>query len=692
MAMEILAPVGNEKSLVAAVCSGADAVYFGAEQFNARRNAENFGDDSLKKSVEYCRYNGIKCYLTLNVLIKNSELKNAVNLAERAYKYGIDGIIVQDLGLANILHAKFPALPLHASTQMSVHSAAALPVLKELGFCRVVPAREMSRENLAHFCKEAKKSGIEVEVFVHGALCMCLSGQCYFSAHLGGRSANRGLCAGTCRLPFSAEKGGEYALSLKDLSLMNEINSLKEMGVTSLKIEGRMKGPEYVAAGVNALRQVIDNGFAETKDFELLEKVFSRSGFTDGYFNNRLGKEMFGIRTETDKLMTNDSLSKLHELYRKPKQRLPIDFEISILKGKKVKLYATHKENTVTVEGDIPEEAINCPTDSETVASALKKLGGTPYYTANIKISIDDKTVFPRSKLNALKNTAISALDKVRSTPPAIIKNEINLNLKPCRKNIKGYFLRFANSEQLIDFNDLKEIIQGYSLPAEEIIKQKSLNDIKGITNSPILPFAELPRGAENDTATEIMLDKLKSLGIEYAVCSNISAVYLAKEKGFKIFGGFGLNLYNSLSLNAAADLGIRKGVLSPELSISEMQNINILKFESYAYCYGRFPLMLTKNCPAKNGGGCKSSKKGCSITDRKGEVFPVVCRNGFSEILNSRPTDIADRVKSISADFGYLYFTAETKSEIEKTVTGFKNGKITSSPFTRGLSKNGVL
>ena len=244
---EILAPVGSREMLVAAVRSGADAVYLGAKEFSARRNAENFGVFELKNAIEYCHIRGVKAYLTLNILIKEREFKSAFDLAKNAYNLGIDGIIIEDLGLAKILREKIPDLKLHASTQMSVHSVSALPILKEMGFVRVVAAREMSKKDLISLCKRAEELGMEIEVFVHGALCMCLSGQCQLSAFLGQRSGNRGLCAGPCRLPFKVEKGTGYDLSLKDLSLLDHLNELREMGVKSFKIEGRMKRPEYVA-------------------------------------------------------------------------------------------------------------------------------------------------------------------------------------------------------------------------------------------------------------------------------------------------------------------------------------------------------------------------------------------------------------------------------------------------------------
>ncbi len=689
MKMEILAPVGNSQSLKAAVYSGADAVYFGAKHFNARRNAENFDDFDLENTILFCKQNGVKAYLTLNILIKDSEINEALSLAQRAKNLGIDGIIVQDLGLARLIKENIKDIPLHASTQLSIHSAAAIPLLKSLGFSRVVPAREMSRENLKEFCKVAKENDIEVEVFVHGALCMCLSGQCFFSAHLGGRSANRGLCAGTCRLPFSAEGGTGYDLSLKDLSLVTECLELKDLGVSSLKIEGRMKRPEYVAASVNCLKKTIENKKAENNDLMLLEKVFSRSGFTKGYYLDKTGKDMFGVRTEQDISSTNDTLSKLHELYRRPAKRLGISFIFELFEGKPAKLTAKYQDLTVTEKGDLSQTATKKPLSEEVLRSSLTKLGGTPYFLEDLQFKYDEGLTLPISAINALKSRVIAALDCERIEKPTFESEEFNLPLSAKKRSIKGFFLRFERAEQVCG---MQKNVFGFSLPVGEILKFSSKDELLKVLSVEDLPFAELYRGADDDALTLNILKKLKTFGIKTVVCSNLSAVNLAKSEGFGIFGGFGLNLYNNHALLTAKNLGILKGVISPELSFKEQAFLTDQNFETYSFLYGHFPLMLTKNCPVKNGIGCKGKKDFCAITDRLGETFPVLCKNGYSEILNSRPTNIADSLDLVSADYGYLYFTVEDNKEVKKVLDGFEKGVITSKPFTRGLTKNGVL
>lgn len=691
MKPEILAPVGNKEALIAAIYAGADGVYFGASRFNARQNAANFGNGDLAEAISLCKQHGVKCYLTLNILIKDQEIEEAVNLSRLAYNLGIDAVILQDLGLASILHKELPKLTLHASTQLSVHSPAALSVLKELSFKRVVPARELSRNELENLCKEAARLGMEVEAFVHGALCMSLSGQCYFSAHLGGRSANRGLCAGTCRLPFSVKKGTEYDLSLKDLSLIDKAKELVCIGVSSFKIEGRMKRAEYVAAAVSTLRSVIDTGSAPTEYFEVLEQVFSRSGFTDGYYSEQLGKSMFGVRTEQDKLTSNEVLKKLHQLYRRPFQRIPIELSVTAREGSPITLTAYCQGVEVIKTGLSPEKAINVPITKDRITEALSKLGGTPYFAKHIQVDLGEGLSFPISALNNLRKCIISELDRRRI--PEIKQYDKHVTYTPqiSKRKIKNWFLRFNSIEQIPDLTKFAFPITGYSLPAEDLVASSELPLILSSDYSLIKPVAEISRGATDDKATTLLLKELKAKGIKTVVAGNLSSVKLALENGFSVFGGFGLNIFNNETLKILKNFGVCKGVVSAELSLKETLFLGLKDFETYVFCYGRFPLMLTRNCPGKNGIGC-AEKGRCEITDRKDEHFPLLCRNGFCEILNSRPTNIADCTDGISAEGAYFYFTTEEKSDVSQILKDFEVEKITSAKYTRGLSKNGVL
>ena len=356
--IEVLAPAGGIDSFEAAVLSGADAVYFGAGNFNARRNAKNFTNEDMRQCTAFARVRGVKTYLTLNTLLGDSELYEALNTALMAAECGVDALIVQDLGLIRLLRKHLPNMPIHASTQMSVHSKEALPLLKDMGFSRVVVAREMDKESLAALCQEAQKSGIEVEAFIHGALCMCLSGQCYLSSVLGGRSGNRGLCAQPCRLPFKVDGGTGNDLSLKDMSYIPYIAEMSEMGVTSFKIEGRMKRPEYVSAAVTAVKSAASGVPISAEVSELLSGIFSRSGHTDGYYRDELGREMFGVRTDSDEKLSQKLINSAHELYRREIGRIEVSAEVKIMKVKPVLLTVSDSDgNSVTVSGDMPEIA-----------------------------------------------------------------------------------------------------------------------------------------------------------------------------------------------------------------------------------------------------------------------------------------------------------------------------------------------
>lgn len=693
---EILAPVGGKETLVAAVRAGADAVYLGAEEFNARRNAQNFNNDELKQAIEYCRLNGVKCYLALNTLIKDAEMQKALELVNRVWQYGIDAIIVQDIGLANLIHKAFPNLALHASTQLSVHSPSALSFLKEMGFKRVVVAREMSKAELEQFCKTAKLLNIEVEVFVHGALCMCLSGQCYFSAYLGGRSANRGLCAGTCRLPFMAKGGTGYDLSLKDLSLIPYFDELEKMGVASFKIEGRMKRPEYVATAVSAAKQMVDKNKVDDEINLLLEQVFSRGGFTDGYYKSNLGKAMFGIRSDYDKQLSAQNISKTHELYRHERQRLCLDMSITLKCGQPSRLIVKCGNIEVGVNGPEPETALNRPITEQTLGESLSKLGGTCYYLGKTEFDIEPNISLPISAINNLRKAAINALNEKRlvingrkgieSTNIIFKKSNINKSA--------GCFVRFANLLQCFAVEGLLSKLNGYSLPLSKLeqgLKNKeiTLNQRTALVNAVV----EIPRGMFSEQNVKKSLEFIKKSGIDTAFCSNLAAVYLAKELGFKVIGGFGLNLFNSKALSKADEAGISASVISPELSLGEIQALcPPNEFNIFSFCYGRQPLMLTRNCPVKNGAGCKAKGDVCYLTDRKNARFPVVCGDCCVEILNSKITALSPPLKFANGCGSYLYFTLETPLEAKEVILSYLTSKeIRGSNYTGALSKTGV-
>ncbi|MCQ2478334.1 MAG: DUF3656 domain-containing protein [Clostridia bacterium] len=679
--IEILSPAGSYESLIAAVRSGADAVYLGAKDFSARRNAENFDNGQLKEAVQYCHERNVKVYITLNIAVKEREIKSALDTAKAAYLAGVDGVIISDLGLARLIKKHFPDLSLHASTQMSVHSPACIPLLKKFGFSRVVVSREMSKENLISFCKEAKKHGIEVEVFVHGALCMCLSGQCLMSSVLGARSGNRGLCAGPCRLPFSALNGTGYDLSLKDLSLFPYVSELESMGVASLKIEGRMKRPEYISAATYTLKCALDNGFLDKDLNMLLKNVFSRSGFTDGYYTDNIGKDMFGIRTKEDVNVSKDAFSKIHEFYRNERQSVEIKLDFYANANAPISLTLSDGNNEITVYGENAQVASNKPCDESTVKKSLLKLGGTPYFADDITADIEDNLYISASDLNALRRNAVEALSVKRGETNRKFDGETVYGISPDnKKRNTAVIIRLSNFEQLPESTD--------GISAAILPLFAKLPDV--LPDIPL--FAEIPRFAPDDKITLDRLVLLKQIGFTGAFCSNLSAISLAKEAGLKVMGGMGLNVMNSESADTVKNFGADYITVSAELNFNDISLVNT-DVKKGIFAYGNMPLMSVKNCPLKNGRSCGECDKKGYITDRMKVKFPVRCQSGSCEILNSTPTYLADRLNELpSLDYLLLWFYDEDKNTVLKTVHDYRFGGKPNENYTRGLYYKNLL
>ncbi len=683
--IEVLSPAGGPDSIEAAVRSGADAVYFGAGNFNARRNAKNFSVQDLKTATEYARIRGVKVYLTLNTLVGDGERKSALDLAYNAAMSGVNALIVQDLGIARLLKTSLPEMPLHASTQMSVHSYHALEQLKNLGFCRVVPAREMDKESLAVFIKEANKLGIEVEVFVHGALCMCLSGQCYLSALLGGRSGNRGLCAQPCRLPFSAENGLGHDLSLKDMSLINHIETLKNMGVASLKIEGRMKRPEYVAAATAMCRAAVDGAPASQNLENLLSGIFSRNGHTDGYFTDSLGKQMFGTRTETDEKISAGLIKSAHELYRRERQSVAVTGEFTLKENQPATLYIKDFDgNGVTAMGQVPETAKTKGVSQDSVTEKLSKLGGTPYYLKNLNCNIDEGLFISGGNLNTLKEGALQLLTEKRAKN--LKSAEYNEPLFTDKRNQSGECKMVAQFRSVSQIPDDLSGIDAVILPVECDFSKVNLPKC-------IKLLADLPRGIlHNGERYEKHLKNAKEYGVLAAVAGNLAGITMTKNVGLPFVAGFGMNVFNSDSVETLKNLGASACVLSFELNIADAVNLGG-DIPRGVFSYGKLPLMCFRNCPIKNGGGSMSCGGKGSLTDRKGISFPVSCRGEFSEMFNSVPLWMFDRKKDIEGiDFNVLYFTDEDKERCQEIIAAKNCEKAPDTDYTRGLYYRGVI
>lgn len=685
---EILAPAGSMEALIAAIRSGANAVYVGTTQFGARASAKNFDYDELKEAIEFCHNRGVKLYLTMNTLITDNELPTALAIAQQAYQLQIDAIIVQDVGFASLLHKSMPKLHLHGSTQMSIHTPLGAKLLYELGFTRVVLSREMTRSEIAEV---AKVCPIELEVFVHGALCMSVSGQCYFSSLLGSRSGNRGQCAQTCRLPFMVENGTGNDLSLKDMSILENLKDLSKIGVTSAKIEGRLKRPEYVASAVNVARQFYDMGFASEESCSQLRSVFSRSGFTDGYYTGKRGADMFGTRQKDDVISaTPKVLNQIHSIYKNEYQHIVVDMNFSLQKDKPTQLTVTEADSklSVTVTGDNGQEAINKPLDCERATAQLSKTGGTPYLVNNIDCDIENGSTVPMSALNNLRREALAQLTEkltVKVLEPVKEVAFTDTNTREIKENVplRAVFTDWDIPQQ---FAECELVFIPENTPVEVIRALSRQGFTLGIEI-----FAGM-FGREEQIRQN--LKKAKENGITNALVNNIGAIPLCKEFNFTIHGGFRLNVMNTESVNFFEKLGVSDLTVSFELTLMQ---INALggNLKTGAIVYGRLPLMLTRNCP-----GVNSATKTCAecgglgyITDRKEISFPYKCSGGCTQIYNSVPLYMGDRLKEIkSTDFNVMLFTTETAEQKLYALNCVKYQNKITGGHTRGLYYKGVL
>ncbi|HBL40218.1 MAG TPA: peptidase U32 [Ruminococcaceae bacterium] len=673
---EILAPAGTYEAVEAAVRCGADAVYLGGRELNARRNASNFNGEEMKKAVAYCHAHGVKVHMTLNTLASDEELADAAQRAIRqACQAGVDALIVQDLGVFRLVKSCAPTMPIHASTQMSVHTLAGVKKLAELGFTRAVLSRELSLTEIEAIAAHAP---IELEVFIHGALCMSVSGQCLMSAMLGSRSANRGLCAQPCRLPFAAPGGTGNDLSLKDLSATEYIARLSQAGVCSFKIEGRMKRPEYVAAAVTACRKARD-GETDPVLQEQLRSVFSRSGFTKGYLDGALGRDMFGTRRKEDVTAAQPVLKELHHLYEKETPRVGVEMMFCAYEGETASLSVKANGKTVFVQGDTEAvKAEKVPLTKEKIENQLRKCGGTPFEVTVLDLDIDENISLPLSSINALRRQALEALyaeieqTKMHTFSPLNVKNTVK------KVNKTAVFARFSTISQV---ENLSTDVKNFILP---LAQAQPMNGKNVIAELPTVFF-----GREEKVREQILSAKEK--GITCLCAATLDGVALAQECGMDFMLGLGSNVFNTLSILHAEDLGAKAVILSPEMTLRQVADLGG-EIGRGLITYGRLPLMTTRNCPIKNGTDCAKCGRSRSLTDRLGISFPVRCFDGYSQVFNSRPIYLADRKKETDmTDFAVLYFTTETAEECAEVLEQYRTEAPAQGEFTRGLYYRGV-
>ncbi len=669
---EILAPAGGMEQLVAAVRCGADAVYLGSRAFNARMGAENF--DDLKGAVSYCHARGVRVYVTFNTLFTEGEKKQAEDTLRRIAESGADAVLATDLGAVRLMKACCPAMPMHASTQMTVHSPRGVLQMRDMGFSRVVLARELTREEI-RAC--AAVEGIETEVFVHGALCMSVSGQCFLSSVLGGRSGNRGQCAQPCRLDFSNGRRG-YALSLKDLSLMEKIRELESMGVASLKIEGRLKRPEYVAAAVTACLRAREG---ETPDMETLERVFSRSGFTSGYYTGQRDERMFGVRTGEDAERSRAVLSGLRDSYRREYPRIPVDLYLTCQTDRPVTLSAVCEGARAECVGPLPVPAEKTPLTAPDAEKALGKLGGTPFWARRVECRTDEGLFVPASVLGALRREAAEQLSNALSLcRPWPFEPFADAQVRPSR-SLQGERLAFLTLESQLTEALVSRFDRVY-LPLRFLTPERLAafgEKLCGRTERFLFGPAE-----EEERA---LLASLAAQGLKECAVSNPAGLRLCLEAGVAMYGEATLGLLNSLSLKQYLSLGLRGADLSFENPVKNLRRVAASGPCGMAV-YGKLPLMSFRSCPLRGKDGCGACPGGGCLSDRTGERFPIQChRRQYSVMLNARPLYMGDRKADLPSGVAQsFYFTDETAAECLEAVLRFDRGQPWPGPFTRAL------
>lgn len=693
--MELLAPAGSMEALRAAVCNGADAVYLGADTFNARMNARNFSAADLQEAVVYCHVRGVKVHLTLNTLVLDREMPRAAELIRMAASCGVDAFIVQDLGMVSLCRQLAPDVPIHASTQMSIHSLEGVLEAAALGCSRVVLARELPAEEIAHICK---KSPVEIEVFVHGALCMCYSGQCYLSAVIGRRSGNRGQCAQPCRLPYGYGRfeSTRYPLSLKDNCLAGELDELRRMGVASIKIEGRMKRPEYVAIVTRAYRTVLNGGKLTQADLQELETAFSRQGFTDGYFKGQTGSDMFGRRQESED--TADLFASARATYEQGEtQRIGVRFYAMIHRGQPARLAVEDPDgNLCRTYGPVPEQAVYRSLTAQDLEQQLKKTGGTPYLCTSVRSSLDPDLMLPASAINAMRRDVIAELTAKRGRAE---KPHLNAYDEPPRYDgISGepqLTVAVRTADQITSrMLSMKPTV--LYVPLSELVEHPELRQRVGVETQ---LAAILPRVIWSGELVPIarQLRTVYDMGVRQVLAGNLGQLHIARAAGFAVRGDFGLNIVNSRAMRYLREQGLDSQLLSFELTLPQIRDIS-KAIPAEVLIYGRLPLMLMENCVIKNRTGTCTCQTGTvRLVDRVGEEFPIVkdpgtCRN---VLLNGKKLYLLDK-KDAFRGMGLwalrLQFTTENPSEIDKVLMDYQGRAVfDAGSYTRGLYSRGV-
>ena len=692
--LELLSPAGSPEAVIAAVQNGADAVYMGLDGFNARRGAKNFSVQEFVKAARYCHIRGCKVYVTLNTLVSDKEMKEAVELAKVASDAGADAILVQDLGLASVLRQALPDIPLHASTQMSVHNLAGVLAAQQMGITRVVLAREMSLEQIRWICQN---TSVEIEVFVHGALCFCHSGQCYMSSMIGRRSGNRGMCAQPCRMQYSL--GGRmdnYPMSLKDNCLVNYLHDLEEAGVKCVKIEGRMKRPEYSAIVTGIYSKVIKNNHVPTQEeMELLENAFSRQGFTDGYLTGKKN-DMFGVREEPGREVEKIYDEARQQYANQEAKRVSLKMYTRIVPGRHMQTVCVDEDgNQFAVAGPVPEQALKQQLNESLIRQQLTKTGGTPYIVSDVQIQVSDGLHLPTSVLNETRRKLISGITEERARPPQRTSRDlpaIPMERSICRE--PKMIFQFHSVEQMTA--TMADMKPDYIYVPMDLMVTNFDAMLPFIENGAI-PVVVLPR-IIYDRDSEDIRAKLEGLfrrGINECLCGNLGHVFLAREAKMNVRGDFGLNILNSWSLDMARRADFLSATASFEMRMAQVRDLS-KSLDTELIAYGRMPLMVSDQCIISRSAGKCNCDNPASMSDRTGSVFPVVREYGCRNVVyNAHKLFLADKMEDLLSCglWGIrLMFTTENPRECEEIARCYKGeSQYQPNVKTRGLYYRGV-
>ncbi len=692
--LELLSPAGSPEAVIAAVQNGADAIYLGMGDFNARRGAKNFTNEEFEKAVSYCRVRGCKVYVTLNTLVNDREMGAAVDAARLASSCGADGIIIQDLGLVSAIRRALPDIPLHASTQMSIHNLAGVQAAAEMGLTRAVLARELSLEEIKYITKNAP---IETEIFVHGALCFCHSGQCYMSSLIGRRSGNRGMCAQPCRMQYSL--GGrmdDYPMSLKDNCLVDRLREIEEAGVACIKIEGRMKRPEYTAIVTGIYSKALREHRQPTpEEMTMLTRAFSRQGFTQGYFNGDK-KDMFGVRGEPE-----EGTEKIFTVARRAYadgelRRVPVHFYTVAEKGERIKAIAFDDEGHRAVTyGPVPEKAKKQGLTDGYLIEQMFKTGGTPYNCVENRAKSDPGLYLAAAEINELRRKLISELSAQRAAPPT--RRSLELPAPP--KNVPTVadpklIIQVRTAEQLT--RELAELRPAYIyVPAMIMAEEPTL--VLPFVEKGSVPVAVLPRIVNDAQMNEVYatLQRLFDYGVNEALVGNLGQVVMARRAGMKLRGDFGLNAFNSYTLEMLSEMGFLSATASFELRIAQIKDM-AKPLDTELIVYGRLPLMVSDQCIIKESAGRCACQTPAQMADRMGSVFPVVKEYGCRNVVyNAHKLYLADKKEDLySAGLWGLrmMFTTESARECVEVAKGHMGlSDYKPNVLTRGLYYRGV-